>query len=361
LFAVFVMRLPYTEKLSAKGIVMPEQKPTRIVAPVQGRLQEVLVREGEEVDAGAIVALVDRRSFAGNGRVRVTLQVREAEEQIRYLEAQLAAGAEIQKLKCEEVAARIKLDRQRLKTSIATRSVLARQGELAKASLARADVLVKTQSLAVADRQHLEVIYLQHEHQRLEQASVIADLQAALLDQQRSIGLLKAQWRFQKSQLQDRVGQLVIKRMRILEGLEEAVRAPVYGQVTDLRIQAGAGVAQGELLFTLVDPNSRPTVELALPSTATGRVLVGMRTKLSFTAYPVTDHGFGDGTIREIAEVANFTDGEAFYRAVVEIDRFPRDAIALPAGMNVSAYLELASNPLWHWFLKPLEATWVQL
>jgi membrane fusion protein len=202
---------------------------------------------------------------------------------------------------------------------------------------------------------------LQHEHQRLEQASVIADLQAALLDQQRSIGLLKAQWRFQKSQLQDRVGQLVIKRMRILEGLEEAVRAPVYGQVTDLRIQAGAGVAQGELLFTLVDPNSRPTVELALPSTATGRVLVGMRTKLSFTAYPVTDHGFGDGTIREIAEVANFTDGEAFYRAVVEIDRFPRDAIALPAGMNVSAYLELASNPLWHWFLKPLEATWVQL
>ena len=355
------MRLPYTEKLSVTGIVMPEQKPTRIVAPVHGRLQEVLVREGEEVDAGAIVALVDRRSFAGNGRVRVMLQVREAEEQIQYLEVQLAAGAEIQKLKCEQVAARIKLDRQRLKTAMASRSVLARQSELAKASLARADVLVKTQSLAVADRQHLEALYLQHERQRLEQISVIADLQAALLDQQRSIGLLRAQWEFQKSQLQDRVGQLVIKRLRILEGVEEAVRAPVYGQVTDMRIQPGAGVAQGELLFTLVDPDSRPTVELALPSAAAGRVLVGMRTKLSFTAYPVTDHGFGDGTIREVAEVANFTNGQAFYRAVVEIDRFPRDAIALPAGMNVSAYLELASNPLWRWFLKPLEATWVRL
>lgn len=254
--------------LVASGTV--EATDARLGFEVPGRLAEVAVREGDEVEAGRLLARLDDASARAR-RDQAAAQLAAARAQL----ADLLAGA--------------------------------REQEIAEA---RAAVAAAGDRLTDAHRD-VERTRMLHQggaspREALDKAELAASLAASQLTQaEERLRLLEAGPRRERVEAQRAaVGAAAASLAAAETALSELdLAAPFAGVVTVRHREPGEVVAPGQPVVTLLDLGDR-WVRIYLPEDRIGAVSLGAPAAIAVDTYP--DRSF-EGAVRRIASEAEFT------------------------------------------------------
>lgn len=358
----------YTRRVRVSGALAPVMGLQTMTAPASGRVQRLEVREGQEVRAGQVLAVVstERQSLAGDTAGTVMVQLRAQHVRLGIdlgdlsrLEAQQSTGLEqrvaLLRAQLGALGAQCDLARQQAANNAALLARIAPLGakgyisafEVARQQAAKLETEAQVKAL---DRQLIEL------RQQL----------AATKDQRAQLPLTIASQRSalerQRAGIEQSMAQVEADRAAVL-------RAPQSGRVSAVLVTAGQPVSTGQALLAIVPSGSPLEAQLLIPSHAAGFVRPGQRVAIRYAAYAYQKFGLQVGTVQQVtqnaltqAEVGALLGGqvppEALYRVRVRLDRQHVTAYgrqqALKPGMTLEADLLLDRRHLLEWVFEPL-------
>ena len=316
-FAIAWLAIAKTDEVVvAAGKLEPLGSVKDVQMPVGGVVQDILVKEGQQVKADQILLRLDTEA---------DIDLRES------LDETIALKKEQLNLKQEERLQYLELNSTEQRV---LRENLVLQQELLERyrSLAEQGASPEIQLLQQADR-------VQQVKGQLDKITVDRDRQLSQLDQQ--IQTLKSELSRLGS---DRTGQVV--KLRYQE-----IRSPVDGIVFDLKPSARGFVARGSEPVMTIVPIDTLEARVSVPSNKIGFIHQGQPTELSIDSYRATDFGVLEGVVRKIGSDAlppDPTTGIAGYSFPVDIQLKSqslvlKDGQALPlqVGMSLTANIKL--------------------
>ena len=316
-FAIAWLAIAKTDEVVvAPGKLEPLGSVKDIQMPLGGVVEDILVREGERVQANQILLKLDTEA---------DLDKRES------LDQTIALKQEQLKLKQQE---RIRyLELNSTEQRVLRENLLLQQELLGRyRNLAEQGASPEIQLLQQEDR-------VQQVEGQLEKITVDRERQVSQLDQQ--IQTLKSDLANLSSQ---RTSQVV--KLRYQE-----IRSPVEGIVFDLKPTASGFVARGSEPVMTIVPIDTLEARVEVPSNKIGFIHNGQSTDLSIDSYRATDFGVLKGVVRKIGSDALPPDpstGLAGYRFPVDIQLKSqslvlKDGQSLPlqVGMSLTANIKL--------------------
>ncbi len=378
----------------AEGRLVPKSQ-LRIVQPAEGGvMRELLVREGERVRVGQVLARMDVRATeadAGSVRNEIALrrlQVRRIDAELgvarmlalpddpprlyAQVEAQRDARAQAHEASLAEQRTVVARARREVQAAMETQAKLAGalpvlvEQERAFERLAR-DGYAGKLMVAQRSRERLDAEQdLRAQEHRVEAAR-------ATIDQgERRIAQINASYR---AQLQAERGDAEAQLARLLQDLEKfnhrqqlaELRAPVDGVIKDLATQTpGAVLAPGTVLMTLVPEGEALVAEVWLANQDAGFVSSGQVAKLKLASFPFQRYGMLDARVVRISADSTERTGDAAkagvayaYRAQLEPLtqelRLGEARHALLPGMQLTAEIKLAERTVLEYLLSPVQ------
>jgi HlyD family secretion protein len=378
----------------AEGRLVPGSQ-LRIVQPSEGGvLRELLVREGEAVRGGQVLARMDmraaeadtaaaeneaalrglqlRRIDAELAGVPLALEPRDSPRLHATVEAQREARVHAHEASLAEERAAVARARREMRAAEETRAKLAaalpvlREQEEAFARLAREGYAGRLM-LAQRSRERIEA-----EQELRAQEHRVESARAAIEQGERRSAQVAAAYRAQlqaehiEAQNALERARQELEKLRHRQKLAE-LRAPADGVVKDLATHTpGAVLAPGTVLMTLVPAGEPLLAEVWLANQDAAFVAAGQRARLKLAAYPFQKYGMlearvlrvsADSTERGAGEPGR-TAGAYAYRAQLEpLEQELRlgDARhALRPGMQLSAEIRLAERTVLEYVLSPV-------
>jgi len=375
----------------------------KIVQPAeQGVVQEIVVREGETVRAGQVLARMDPALSEADARAlgadhlarRLALRRIEAQLEGRALareaddppdaftqaEAQHVANVRAHQNALAQERSVLERARHDLAAAEAVRAKLQqvlphyREQERAFAKLAEGGFAGK---LLYTDRQRERI---EREQDLESQESVIAGARAAIAHSEQRIVQIVADYRRQLQAERaevapqaERLRQEIVKQAHRHNLLE--LRAPQAGVVKDLATHTpGTVVAPGTILMTLVPAGERLRAEVWLANDDVGFVRTGQDVKLKLAAFPFQKYGMAKGTVVQISADATEAPnpntrsgalagrdrpaGPLAFRALIDLEHESIDSdgrrYALAPGMQVIAEVHLGERTVLEYLLSPV-------
>lgn len=379
----------------AEGRLVPKSQ-LRIVQPAEGGvLRELLVREGERVRAGQVLARMDVRSAeadAATARNEIALrrlQLRRIDAELgsarlsplpedpaklfAQVEAQREARAHAQEASLAEQRSVIARAKREMQAAIETREKLSGalpvllDQERAFERLAREGYAGKLMA-AQRSRERLDLEQdLRAQEHRVEAA------RAAIDQAERRIAQIGANYR---AQLQGERVEAETQLARLLQDLDKLghrqslaeLRAPADGVVKDLATQTpGAVLAPGTVLMTLVPEGEALVAEVWLANQDAGFVAGGQSAKLKLASFPFQRYGMLDAKVARVsadasertAEGTRSPGGSYAYRVHLEPLsqelRLGEARHALLPGMQLTAEIKLAERSVLEYVLSPIQ------
>jgi HlyD family secretion protein len=255
------------EPASLQGVVELEETP--IGFELGGRLTELLVKEGDVVEAGAVLARIDDALERSSRNVRLS-EAEVAKEQAGAVKAG-ARGEELSALSSRVAAARATEDS--LRKQAERERVLLAKGVVAAAAL---DDIEGQLARATAERESLE-----HNLKLMRQGARREDVSVA------------------NARAQAAVAALDLNDAR-LERHE--LRSPIKGTVLDVNFEQGEVVGAASPVVTLADTH-RPYVDVFVPQAQISRVRVKQSARVKVDALP----GELSGEVEHISRRTEFT------------------------------------------------------
>jgi membrane fusion protein len=350
----------YTRRERVEGHLALDVGAARILIPDAGRVAELLIKEGDEVQAGAPIAKISYdRSTAATSATELAsrkLLLEREQQQLKDLGEQQVAQVKkrVTDLQAELAQAdrEIKLQETRVKSA---REQAKRFQQLAGEKFV-SDLVAKQKQDEVTDQE------IKLQALRRTRSQVDRDLSAARMEgpsiQLRSSGQVDQVAR-QLSELQESLASAEARR-------ETVIKAPVSGTVTNIAVVAGQSVPADTPLATVLPRGSGLHVELLVPSRAIGFIAKGQQVVLRYEAFPHERFGQYKGTVSEIGrnvwtpgdKIGPLTVKEPVYRVDVKLERQSVSAlgaeIALRPGMLVNADILLERRTLLEWLFEPV-------
>ena len=316
-FAIAWLAIAKTDEVVvATGKLEPLGSVKEIQMPVGGIVQDILVKEGQQVKVNQILLRLD---------IEADLDRRES------LDDSLAFKKEQLKLKREERRRYIELNNTEQR-------VLRENLELQEELLERYREL--------AEQGASPEIQLLQQEDRVQQ--VEGQLQKITVERKRQLALVDQQIQTLQSELSrigsERTGEAV--KIRYKE-----IRSPVDGIVFDLKPTTSGFVAQGTEPVMSIVPIDILEARVEVPSNKIGFIHNGQDTDLSIDSYRATDFGILEGVVRRIGSDAlppDPTANRSDYRFPVDIQLksqslILKDGQSLPlqVGMSLTANIKL--------------------
>lgn len=392
LFILAAAVIPLDEVTRADGKVIPSGQ-TQIVGHLYGGIvEEILVREGDEVRAGQVLLRIDNREAAaeyGENRARLAALMARAARLAAEAEgrddvamprevvaaAPQAAALEQQLFRArrENLASELKgLDEQ----------VLQREEELKQQEAIVASIEKKLASLraelgnayraGVNNVGRLEILRLQRETKDAEgelatERLKIPRIQASILEARQKIAdrrnLFVAEARRDLNDTQSEIARLKEKLEKLgFDVGRSEVRAPLRGIVKQLRITTRGGVVKpGEPLVEITPLDDSLVIEGRVRPSDIAFIRVGQAALVKITAYNYATYGGLEGKVVEIspdAIEAPEKPGETYYRVKVRTERsFLENAgkkLPIGPGMTVQVSIRIGEKSLLAYILKPI-------
>jgi len=357
----------YTAKETVQGEVQPIAGVSSVTTPEAGIVRKLLVKEGQAVKAGDVLAELSNERFSDAGNTG-NLVEQQLENQKAQMSAQSIGQSQAQQAALSGLEERIAQARRDIST-------LTAEVQLQTQQVASSRKLFD--QLAPLKAEHIvsDVQYEQQRQSLLEQSArlqtlrrqvggVQADLAQALDERTR----LSAQHQVEKADLErQKIGleqELVQRRGANIIVL----KAPTDGSVSGLTATVGQYVATGALLASVVPNNSAMQAVLYVPSTAMGFIQTGQTVRVRYDAFPHQRFGQYRGVVRsvsssDVAQPASQqmnADPRARFMVRVDLDKPYVNAygkqVPLRAGHTLSADIELDRRPLIRWLFDPLSA-----
>ncbi|GAA5184399.1 HlyD family efflux transporter periplasmic adaptor subunit [Acinetobacter kookii] len=325
------MNQPDTQALvSGNGRI--EATEINISSKLSGQLEEILVQEGDFVEAGQVLARIKVSTLEAQLR-EVQAQQRQAQDGIATAEAQVA-------MRISEKAA-------------ATAMVEQRETELvaAKNRLARTEILAKDGAVS---KQQLD-------DERADVKSVAAVLSAARAQVDSAQSAIVAA-RSQVSSARSQVDAIKATIERINFDIEDAqLKAPLKARVQFLVAQPGEMIAAGGRVMNLIDL-SDVYMTFFLPETVAGRIAIGSEVRIVLDA---AKNVVIPARVSFVADTAQFTPKtveteserqKLMFRIKAKIDPIllQKYIQQVKTGLPGVAYIKIDDNAPWPDFLSNL-------
>lgn len=383
----------------AQGKLVP-QSYLQIVQPAEpGIVKDLLVKEGDEVRAGQVLARMDTRLSEADGRM-LQGEIELKRLQLRRIDAELN-GAPLQGQAGDspglvsQVGAQYRAHRDAYQDALAAE----------RAALARAQQDLKSAVEVETKLEHTVPIYreqeaaweqlakegfagrllaLERRRSRIEneqdlraQAYSVASLKASIAQSQKRIAQITSNYRQQlhnervEADAQYRRLQQEWAKQEHRHALLE-LKAPQDGLIKDLATHTlGTVVSPGTVLMTLVPINDPLQAEVWVTHLDAGFVRPNQPAKLKLAAYPFQKYGMLEGRVKHISPDASASETETRnrdgdkgapslgYRTLIALNspRLERDGARhkLFPGMQVSAEIKLGSRTVLEYLLSPVQ------
>lgn len=345
------------QAVRAQGQVIPGAR-TQVIQVVDGGvLKDIAVREGDEVKAGQLLAvLASQRAQASESQSQGEVASRRAA--LVRAKAELAGqvpsfGAEFAEYP-EFVAAQRGLFEQRRRSLQEELAAQDQALQLAADELALNENLFKTGDVSRAEvmrsqRQVLDV-----------QARIAAIRNKFLQDTRQEIARLEEEFATSSHKLEERRDVLA----------QTELRAPLAGIVKVVRISTIGGVLRpGDELMQISPTDESVLVELKVNPADVGQLRTGLDASLRFDAFDSSIYGSVPGRLVYVSpdtltEQSGGAAPQVYYRAHVQVDWKKREAMAadrtplraadIKPGMTVTADILTGERTLWHYLTKPV-------
>jgi hemolysin D len=379
--------------VTGSGRLMPDAPPLVLQPMERAVLREVLVRPGQAVRRGDVLALLDS-TFTAADQQALAAQAQSFRAQLFRVEAELAGGAPMPADNADAaLQAVLQAQRQALRTtrvqtfeadirvleeglratraqqdSLAERATIARDVETLRARLLESQIGSRLNLLA-ARVQRLEAEQalesVRSRQQELSHSLAARRAERAGFGEEWTRLLLEESVRLRGELV--RVTELLAKAERM--AALTTIRAPADGVVLEVaRRSAGSVLREAEPLVVLVPADAPLVAEITLRSADIGHLRIGDPVVLKVDAFPFQRHGPLHGTLRAVSRDsfgANQPAGSeptpgapAVHRGQVEIALGSalrlEPGLALIPGMTLAAEIKVGDRSVLGYFLTPL-------
>ena len=388
----------------AQGRIVP-QNYLQIVQPAEsGIVKELLVREGDLVKAGQILARMDMR-FSEADRQALRSELASRTLQLRRIDAELAGGTSLAPKAGDppalfaQVDAQFRARRQAYLDSLETEKTILGKAEQDLRGAKEIEAKLRQQLPIYREQEAAfekltkegyagRMMYLEKQRDRIEkeqdlkaQEFTIESVSATIEQSRRRLAQLASNYRqslqnervdteaqYQKLQ-QDWAKSTA--RHELLE-----LRAPQDGIVKDFATHTLGSVLQpGTVLMTLVPTNDPMQAEVWVQHDDAGFVGTGRPVKLKLATYPFQKYGMIEGEVKRISpDASDAADarGErrtneqpaatgSGYRTLVSLKTGYLEAdgkrYPLSPGMQVTAEINLGTRTVLEYILSPVQRT----
>ena len=337
-----------------QGQIIASSRTQIIQAPDGGVLEELLVREGDEVERGQLLARLER--------TKAEAAYRETEAKVGALSATLARvraeifggtpdfGPETAAFPefRQNQSALLRKRRDAINQEIAA---MDRMRNLALRELRMTEPLLATGDVSMA-----EVLRLQRQ---------VADIEGQMTNR-RNKYLQECQMEMNKAE-EELAGavQMLVQRRDQLANTE--LKAPVKGTVKNVRVTTRGGVLRpGDELMQIVPIEDALVVEAKVKPADVAFLKPGLDVAVKIDAYDYTIYGSLDGKLSYIsADTLNEDvkqNEQPYYRVqvVTESPRFTKraaDNLQLQPGMTATIEVKTGQNTVLNYILKPVVKT----
>lgn len=334
-FGIAWLAIARTEEVVvATGKLEPVGNVKEIRVPMGAVVEEILVKNGEQVSKDQALILLDQESTAE--------QLKSLEQGLKEKTSQINQKKEQLSLKKLERDRTLDLNREQLAT---TRDNLGLETQ----------ILNRLQGLAregaTADIQYLQqlnkVAGLKGDLIKLE---LEGKRQINQIDQQiEQINAELAGLRSERSQLNAKITEVRVTNKN------QTLRAPVGGIVFDLKLNNPGYISQSQSSQAVlkVVPFNAVEADVEIPSNKIGFVRIGQAADISIDSFPASDFGVLEGTVQSVGSDALPPDQQRMrqtyaYPAVIKLDSQQLKikngkTLPLQVGMSLTANIKLRS------------------
>lgn len=366
---VWLCTSTYARKETVLGWLEPPDGVVRIYPEDSGLIKEVLIKEGDEVQAGQALLIVSGDlDLVSGDRLEVRL-VDEFQEQERLLEEQLVRLDRIQEANSIDLIQQLDAAVSELEILKAQHATLTKRYNIILNQKERVDKLVDSgnASKVEVDSITAQSLEIENEKQQLERFQVVQENKIKQLETQ--IELLPSQTRNQSDQLRERLSSIRLRVTQLSGEISHVIKAPRSGIVNNLQAVVGQQAqANGPApLLTLLPGDSSLNAQLLIPVHSAGFLAEGQSLNIRYDAFPFQKFGIYSGYISQVSntillpnEILNapISVREPVYRITAVLDQpfvraYGKD-LPLRPGMTLSADVQLGERTLLQWLLEPI-------
>jgi membrane fusion protein, adhesin transport system len=380
LFLLWAMLAQVDEVTAGQGKVIPSSKVQLIQAAEPATISELLVRSGQRVSRGQLLArLDDTQSTSALGQIES--ETRSLTERAARLagegsgtaasigadEAALSAVRR-QALGSRVAALRSSAEQRRREVAEANATIASLQGSLTLATkqvamlepLAAKNIVPQTELMAA----RREVIDLSG---RIAAAREQAGRASAAVNEALSQAS-EAQFSFRQEALNERsqINQKIAVNEESLRGARGRVtkaelRSPVDGVVNDVQVTTIGGFVQaGEKIMEVVPMGDKLLVETRVTPKDIAFIKVGDKALVKVTAYDFSTYGGLDGRVVQVSADSIYDEAtrEAYFNVIVETTRAYLDAggrrLPITPGMMTDTQIITGQKSVLSYLMKPV-------
>lgn len=351
ILAVWASWASLEEQIRAPGTVIVSSRSQVVQVVDGGVLQKLLVKEGDAVKAGDLLAELDTVRFQANSE-EIAAKVFNLKAVILRLEAEMN-GAALQfpkefADKADVVSAQTNLFERRRQLQSEELAAIEKSARLAEEELSSLEQLEKT-----GDASRTEVLRARRQ---------AADLRASSTNK-RNAYRQEAQTELARSRSElEQAEQVLTQRREALDATR--LRAPMSGTVKNVRITTlGAVLKAGEELMQIVPSDEPLIVEAKVKPADVAFVRRDLPANVNLDAYDSAIYGSFKGHVTYISPdtlVEENQRGEQhpYYRVHIQIDKMPESnqakAMEILPGMTSSVQIITGHRTVAQYLLKPL-------
>lgn len=359
----------YARKETVLGWLEPPQGVLRVYGNNNGVIKELLVREGEEVNADQPLLIIHGNNLLANGDGMENQLLGELAHQQNLLREQQARNEDRYTQRIAEGLQRIARIRQELQLLDQQANTLQARQQLMDKQRERQQRLRDSGYVSAVDleKSEAEALALKAEQQtlarqKLQQQRLLDDAQSEQEQMPQNHADQQTLLATQISELSQQITQWQNRQAYVIK----AARA---GIVSNLRARVGQQVtaSQQTPLLTLHPEQGALSVQLLVPARAAGFIQQGQQLDIRFDAFPFQKFGIYSGRVTQLSDTVLLPGElqqvpvsvkEPAYLVIAQLDQdtvqaYGRD-FALKSGMTLSADIRLEERSLLRWLFDPL-------
>lgn len=365
--SVFATLQSYKRKETVLGFLVPKGGVAKISSERGGVVTEVLIENGQQVEAGQnLIKVVQPRNTASgqnnDSQLKASL-TRELEAVNHHLEHM----DERYQSEVENLKKRLKGRNQEVGTLKSELNLIKQQQSLAESQREGAEQLKEKGFASQNNVDSLLSRELDLQQQGLNRQRLLDSIRVDISNLRNEIEVKTPHYfEEERMNLERRRESL----MRELAGVELSsaytLTAAIGGIVGDLIIHNGETVVPGRALLSLRPNNSDLIARLLVPSRAAGLIEAGQAVKIQYDAFPYQRFGVFNGEVLEVSRGVRTPNeipvpvaiNEAFYLVDIQLESQVITALGknvlLKSGMQLKADIVLEERSLLEWLFEPL-------
>jgi membrane fusion protein len=368
LVMLFITQFEYSRKEKVKGYLIPEKGLVKVFSDRQGVVEELYVREADQVTAGQPLVKIKNSQSLATGVELADALSKEISKQISTLQVEIETSEQMFRYDNTRLGRQIVQLNQSMsslqKAAITNRKRLAiKEDQYLKNRELFEKNYISNSQLALVQEEYLEAM---ENNDRFERE--IATIQLELSSLESEMESLPEKKLNKRALLERQISELKTRQFELDNQYEFVKVAPESGVVTAIQPSQGGHINNLSPILSIIPRNSPLEIELLLPTRSSGFVQIGNSIKIRFDAFPYQKFGLVSGSIINVDKALILpTDKvlpikleEAMYRVRATLAQQSITAYGktfpLKVGMIADVDIILERRTLLEWLLDPIFA-----